>query len=1097
MSSSQPIALPSSSTSHHHPQFHHQHNHSFSNSNIPTNPANSIGGAQGMDYGSYYGRDTIMSSGSYTGSSNGDDFNPASYAKHYMGSPLSWRPGSFGGRHVGGSAFYAGSPTAHLLSSFDPNDLRSSKISAMDCDDRNSLLNAVNLFAESEREGELCRDYSCCGQRLPDLHALLDHFEEVHIVVVDANGTPVASNTNQLPNGVDGGAMRVTVSVPFNPQCNNPPISATSNASSSQHVSSSTTAIPHIPLQPNSRSQPPRPPTSSPYGSEYISRNQQAQSNGNQQVNSQYGVPIDPDDMEMEMEESLTYPSNGYDGFSNGHAYGSLSPPPTAGSIPVGTQGATNSPSPPSSNSPSSMSGHTMPSPSSGVPTPPDTPVTTPLSAYPSPRMGTFPANLTPGKRALQHHGSHQSIGHRSLHHKISLQHIHQERLQQGHRIIDGRGLSDAKGAYASAPPSPHPGHVRNSWSHLHAMRGSPSNSLNGALGDDSNGGPSDLNSSSAIDASLVQSSAAGQAAGGSTTFPLNIDPESSSFGHDGFSHDDNAGNFGSDQVASVGSPSTFDLENLGIGSPDMPSNQLMGGSMPGSPNAPQSLTNSPGLTRHASLSSLGFNGANSNHNWGSGTSPALSLGNLSGLDSGFGHIHSEPTSPYVQQSGSAFTMGYGGLHRMSSIDGAIMGGLAGMNAMHAVENAPACVPPALLFSPAGTANPTPVGSRSGSPNGVKAKGKGKKGGLPSDKSDGMDVSSTKVNQGIPNGMQNGATSIRPAPSAPGSAAAAIQSQSLTSRPTSTMLLSKPFRCPKPNCNKSYKQANGLKYHMTHGSCNFAPPKDIELRDRLLEARRREGAESNPGSTPGSGASTPIPGGAVVPDPLGLGTISELELREVEKEAERRLRPFACGIGDCPRRYKNMNGLRYHYQHSGDHGAMGLALLASGQHRCLARNSDKGDKEREGRRAMASAPGSRSNSRASSMNRGISTPSNAAMSGIGGYGQAFAANGTYVVGAVGGAPVSSPLSQGGFSGQQEYAMHQVQAQAVQMPMSVITPIPQTQPQQQDYSQQMLAQAQVQAHLAYQAQVAELQQGQYQTQQPADEVEYGGMDTSMS
>ena len=27
-----------------------------------------------------------------------------------------------------------------------------------------------------------------------------------------------------------------------------------------------------------------------------------------------------------------------------------------------------------------------------------------------------------------------------------------------------------------------------------------------------------------------------------------------------------------------------------------------------------------------------------------------------------------------------------------------------------------------------------------------------------------------------------------------------------------------------------------------------------------------------------------------------------------------------------------MNGLRYHYQHSGDHGAIGLALLASGNH---------------------------------------------------------------------------------------------------------------------------------------------------------------------
>ncbi|KAF6756664.1 hypothetical protein DFP72DRAFT_846522 [Ephemerocybe angulata] len=58
----------------------------------------------------------------------------------------------------------------------------------------------------------------------------------------------------------------------------------------------------------------------------------------------------------------------------------------------------------------------------------------------------------------------------------------------------------------------------------------------------------------------------------------------------------------------------------------------------------------------------------------------------------------------------------------------------------------------------------------------------------------------------------------------------------------------------------------------------------------------------------------------------------------VEREAEKRLRPFACGVGDCQRRYKNMNGLRYHYQHSGEHGAVGLALLASGQHECLQNN---------------------------------------------------------------------------------------------------------------------------------------------------------------
>lgn len=109
------------------------------------------------------------------------------------------------------------------------------------------------------------------------------------------------------------------------------------------------------------------------------------------------------------------------------------------------------------------------------------------------------------------------------------------------------------------------------------------------------------------------------------------------------------------------------------------------------------------------------------------------------------------------------------------------------------------------------------------------------------------------------------------------------------SRPATSLLLSKPFRCPKPNCNKSYKQANGLKYHMTHGSCNFAPPKDLEHLQALLASKRSQKAEE------------------------GGEPISDAELREVEKEAERRLRPYACSVGDCQRRYKNMNGLRaYH-----------------------------------------------------------------------------------------------------------------------------------------------------------------------------------------
>ena len=41
-----------------------------------------------------------------------------------------------------------------------------------------------------------------------------------------------------------------------------------------------------------------------------------------------------------------------------------------------------------------------------------------------------------------------------------------------------------------------------------------------------------------------------------------------------------------------------------------------------------------------------------------------------------------------------------------------------------------------------------------------------------------------------------------------------------TQAPTS---FRKPFKCPTAHCNKSYKQANGLKYHLTHGQCCFLP----------------------------------------------------------------------------------------------------------------------------------------------------------------------------------------------------------------------------------------------------------------------------------
>ncbi|KIY44733.1 hypothetical protein FISHEDRAFT_61759 [Fistulina hepatica ATCC 64428] len=179
-----------------------------------------------------------------------------------------------------------------------------------------------------------------------------------------------------------------------------------------------------------------------------------------------------------------------------------------------------------------------------------------------------------------------------------------------------------------------------------------------------------------------------------------------------------------------------------------------------------------------------------------------------------------------------------------------------------------------------------------------------------------------------------------------------------TSGSVSTLLSnisSKPFKCPKPNCNKSYKQANGLKYHMTHGSCNFAPAKEVEhVKDLLLERRRQQSHNPNSPlgpSAPTSNSSTPetstpgTPSGRARDVDLStspsLEGLTEADILSLSREAEKRLRPFACGVGDCQRRYKNMNGLRYHYQHSGDHGAIGLRMLAGGVHECLSLGGKK------------------------------------------------------------------------------------------------------------------------------------------------------------
>lgn len=105
----------------------------------------------------------------------------------------------------------------------------------------------------------------------------------------------------------------------------------------------------------------------------------------------------------------------------------------------------------------------------------------------------------------------------------------------------------------------------------------------------------------------------------------------------------------------------------------------------------------------------------------------------------------------------------------------------------------------------------------------------------------------------------------------------------------------KPFRCPVIGCEKAYKNQNGLKYHKQHGHQN------------------QQLKENPDGSFSIVDPTTSIP----YPGTLGM-----------EKE-----KPYRCEV--CGKRYKNLNGLKYHRQHSPPCnpelklGAQGVPALSS------------------------------------------------------------------------------------------------------------------------------------------------------------------------
>ncbi|KAI3479554.1 hypothetical protein L1887_58366 [Cichorium endivia] len=149
--------------------------------------------------------------------------------------------------------------------------------------------------------------------------------------------------------------------------------------------------------------------------------------------------------------------------------------------------------------------------------------------------------------------------------------------------------------------------------------------------------------------------------------------------------------------------------------------------------------------------------------------------------------------------------------------------------------------------------------------------------------------------------------------------------------------IDKPYKCPAPGCDKAYKQMNGLKYHRLHGHCNqnnlpitaqaAAQPPTIHITTNSTKTSPQpesgDGVKGEDGAVGSSTGSPTSPGGSsnASPDPASPATQAPIALGD---------RLYICQVGACGKRYKNLNGLRYHYLHSGSHGLLGLQLLQSG-----------------------------------------------------------------------------------------------------------------------------------------------------------------------
>ncbi|KAJ3159958.1 Transcriptional regulator of ribosomal biogenesis proteins [Geranomyces michiganensis] len=104
------------------------------------------------------------------------------------------------------------------------------------------------------------------------------------------------------------------------------------------------------------------------------------------------------------------------------------------------------------------------------------------------------------------------------------------------------------------------------------------------------------------------------------------------------------------------------------------------------------------------------------------------------------------------------------------------------------------------------------------------------------------------------------------------------------------------YRCPKPFCTKTYKNPNGLKYHLDRGIC-----------EHFMTVNRNAMASPNP-----------------------TRAFDTLEAAAAAGTVKIAHRPYWCKVLGCGKKYKNLNGLKYHAKAM--HPALDFRAEVKGMH---------------------------------------------------------------------------------------------------------------------------------------------------------------------